>query len=196
VLVTGKNRKGKYAMKRTMILPLLLLCSAAVADAETYKWIDDQGVVSFTDDPNLIPSRYRSKALRDEGITIRSPKVQQELSDQKGKKRHNKLTKSRKVRKPGNLKTTPAQLGTQQPVKGHLGGDQVDPSSPSMLQPTSEPLGDQPKPTPPGMKQPIPEPLGDQPRQTPPGMKQPTPAPLGDQPKPTPLGMEQPTPVK
>jgi len=61
-------------MKRTMILPLLILSIAAVADAETYKWTNDQGVVSFTDDPALIPSRYRSKALRGEDITTRNPR--------------------------------------------------------------------------------------------------------------------------
>ncbi len=31
-------------MKRTIILSLLILCSAAMADAETYKGTDDQGM--------------------------------------------------------------------------------------------------------------------------------------------------------
>jgi len=57
-------------MKRTIILSLLILCSAAVADAETYKWTDDQGVVSSTDDPAQILSRYRSKALKVEDIPL------------------------------------------------------------------------------------------------------------------------------
>ena len=57
-------------MKRAIILSLLVLCSAAVANAETYKWTDDQGVVSSTDDPAQIPSRYRSKALKVEDIPM------------------------------------------------------------------------------------------------------------------------------
>jgi hypothetical protein len=120
---------------------LLLLCSASMTEAETYRWIDDQGVANFTDDPILIPSRYRSKAVPQSG-------------------------------------------------------DQTDPTSPSMIQPTPEPLGDQPEPSPLGMKQPTPEPLGVQPEQTSPGMKQPTPEPLGDQPETSPSGMKQPTPVQ
>jgi hypothetical protein len=171
-------------MKRTMILPLLILCSAALADAETYKWTDDKGVVSFTDNPALIPSRYRSKALRVEDNTIRSPREQEEkrLQDE--------------LETPDRAQSPPAPPGMQQPIKGHLSGDQTDPAPPSMQQPTPAPLGDQPTPTPPGMKQPTPAPLGDQPTPTQPGMKQPKPAPLGDQPKPTPLGMEQPVPAQ
>jgi len=57
-------------MKRTIILSLLILCSVAVADAETYKWTDDQGVVRSSDDPAQIPSRYRSKALMVEDLPI------------------------------------------------------------------------------------------------------------------------------
>ncbi|MDD2582496.1 MAG: DUF4124 domain-containing protein [Desulfuromonadaceae bacterium] len=172
-------------MKRTMILPLLILCSAAVADAETYKWTDDQGVVSFTDDPALIPSRYRSKALKGEDNTSRNRT--RELEE---KRLRDELTI------PDRLQSPPARPGMHQPLKGHPGGNQIDPTPPSMKQPIPEPLGDQPIATPQGMKQPKPVPLGVQPAPTPPGMRQPKPAPLGDQPTPTPLGMEQPTPAK
>lgn len=181
-------------MKRIMILLLIILCSAAVAVAETYKWTNDQGVVGFTDDPSMIPSQYRSKALKGENTTIRSTKVQKELRKKKGTKRQGEIRKLRILVPTGNSRTKSAPLLIQQPDKGHPGGDQIDPTPPSMKQPIPAPLGDQPKPTPAGMKQPIPEPLGEQPTPTPLGMTQPKPEPLGDQPTPTPLGMEQPTP--
>ena len=183
-------------MKRIMILLLLILCSVAAVDAETYKWIDSKGVVSFTDDPAMIPSRYRNKALMGEYNSIRSTKVQQHQKTQKKKKRQVKHRPPRIATTSDRVQTKPVPLGMWQPLKGHLGGDQINPAPPSMKQPLSAPLGDQPTPTPLGMKQPKPAPLGDQPTPTPPGMKQPKPEPLGDQPTPTPLGMEQPTPAQ
>lgn len=57
-------------MKQTILLSLLVLCSVAAADADIYKWTDDQGVVGSTADPAQIPSRYRSKALKIEGIPM------------------------------------------------------------------------------------------------------------------------------
>lgn len=155
-------------MKRTIILTLLVLCSAAMADAETYKWTDGQGVVSFTDNPALIPHRYRSKALK--------------MKDKPTAREQEEKTLQYEL-------TTPPDVTTDESVK-------PTPAPPSMKQPIPEPLGDQPKPTPPGMKQPMPAPLGDQPSPTPPGMKQPIPAPTGVQPKATPLGMEQPAPAR
>ena len=179
-------------MKQIMILLLIILCSAAVAVAETYKWTSDQGVVGFTDDPSMIPSQYRSKALKGENTTNRSTKVRKELRKKKATKRQ--IRKLRILVQAGSSLPQSAPLLIQQPSKGHPGGDQIDPTPPSMKQPIPAPLGDQPKPTPAGMKQPIPEPLGEQPTPTPLGMTQPKPEPLGDQPTPTPLGMEQPTP--
>lgn len=176
-----RDWKDRYTMKRNMILPLLILCGATVADAETYKWTDDQGVVSFTDDPALIPSRYRSKALK--GKDSRARELEEKrLRDE--------------LAIPDRLQSPPARPETHQPLKGHPDGNQTDPTSPSMKQPIPAPLGDQPIATPLGMKQPKPVPLGIQPAATPPGMRQPKPAPLGKQPTPTPSGMEQPAPAK
>lgn len=174
-------------MIRTTILMLLILCSAAVADAETYKWINDRGVVSFTDNPALIPHKYRKKALKSlktKGTTA-------------AREREEKILQNELMTPPADsVQSSPASPVMQQTNNGHPNGSQTDPAPPGMKQPLPAPLGDQPKPTPAGMKQPIPAPQGDQPSPTPAGMKQPTPAPLGDQPKATPLGMEQPTPAK
>jgi hypothetical protein len=175
------------------VFVLLMMVSAAVTGAETYKWTDAKGTVSFTDDPTLIPSRYRNDALLVKDATKLKPKVNKNLK-KKEKKRQNQPRKARIVTPPGHVRPTPVQEGLPETIKGHLGGDQKDPAPPSMKQPVPAPLGDQPKATPPGMKQPIPAPLGDQPKETPSGMKQPMPEPLGDQPKATSPGMEQPTP--
>jgi len=182
-------------MKQIMLFLLIILCSTSGAVAETYKWTNDQGVVGFTDDPSMIPSQYRSKALKGENTTIRSTKVQKELRKKKGTKRQGEIRKPRILVPAGSSlpKSAPPSI-QQQPNNGHPGGDQIDPTPPSMKQPIPAPLGDQPKPTPVGMKQPMPVPLGEQPTPTPLGMTQPIPEPLGDQPTPTPLGMEQPIP--
>jgi len=174
-------------MIRTTTLMLLILCSTVVADAETYKWIDDQGVVSFTDNPALIPHKYRSKALNE--LKMKDTPAARERDE---KKLQNELATPPADR----MQSAPSSPEMQQENNGHLSGSQTDPAPPSMKQPVPEPLGDQPQATPLGMKQPKPAPLGDQPTPTPLGMEQPKPAPLGDQPTPTPLGMEQPTPAK
>jgi len=39
------------------------------ADAAVYEWTDDKGVVNFTDNPENIPAKYRSKARKRPSIT-------------------------------------------------------------------------------------------------------------------------------
>lgn len=137
-------------MNRTLLLSLLILCSAAVADAETYNWTDDQGVVNFTDDPGQIPAKYRSKALKKvKDITVPSPTRQQEEKVLK-----DELTTPRSVTTPESG-PPPAPPDSGPP-----------PAPPDMQQPTPAPvpapLGDQPVPAPLG-DQSIPVPLGDPP---------------------------------
>lgn len=43
------------------ILIMLFLAAGVTASAETYKWIDNRGTVSFTDDLGKVPERYRNK---------------------------------------------------------------------------------------------------------------------------------------
>jgi hypothetical protein len=171
-------------MKRIAIILALLLFCAAVSYAETYKWIDDQGVVNFTDNPRRVPSKYRAKVKKSEDITIRNPKVRQELLKQNERMRKNQVTTRRSVTAPDRVEQITAPPVTEPPAP------------PGTKQPVPAPLGDQPTPTPLGMKQPDAAPLGDQPNPTPPGMKQPEAAPPGDQPTPAPPGMEQPEPAR
>ncbi len=183
-------------MKRAMILPLLLLCGATAVNAETYRWTDAKGVVSFTDNPSLIPSKYRGKAVSTGDITTRNFKNRKKNRAREEKNLQDALTAPMIVTTIETVTPAPASTGTGQPLKGHLSGDQVNPAPPSMKQPVPAPLGDQPEATEPGMKQPIPVAPGKQPKPEPAGMKQPTAAPLGDQPTATPLGMDQPIPAR
>jgi uncharacterized protein DUF4124 len=158
-----------------MILPLLILCSAALVHAETYTWTDNQGVVTYTDNPARIPSRYSGRTQVGEKIIIRSPKIHKEYG-QNGKKRPQAAIPGNRIKSiQSRIQQNAVPLGMQSEIKGHLGGDQKDPAPPSMKQPIPAPLDDQPKPTPAGMKQPKPEPLGDQPKPTSMGMEQPVP---------------------
>jgi len=84
-------------MKRFMILPLLLLFSAAVADGDPYKGTDEQGVVSFTDNPALIHSRHPSETAKAEEDISRDPKVLQELMQEVEKPRQDKSATPRAV---------------------------------------------------------------------------------------------------
>jgi hypothetical protein len=179
-----------------MILTLLILCSAAATSGGTFKWTDDQGVDNLTDNPALIPSRYRGTAVKVRDDTSRDPKVLQELSEEVEKTSRDKPATPQAVATADSEQAAPATPGRQQEIKGHLGGDQTDPTPPNMTQPIPLPLGDQPKPMPAGMEQPKPIRPGDQPKPMPAGMKQPKPILPGDQPKPVPAGMEQPTPMK
>ena len=165
-----------------MMLLMLGLCSPA--SGETYRWVSDQGVIGYTDDPSRIPSRVPDT------VTARTPAQRfsrQQQADESTRKRPRlqKRSKAQKlnqqaVRAANQTRATPARvqqkplpLAFQAEVKGHLGGDQKDPAPPSMKQPKPLPMGPQPPPTSPGMKQPKPLPMGPQPPPTSSGMQQP-----------------------
>jgi len=74
-------------MNRIVIVTALILCGVVYANADTYTWTDDKGVVSFTDDPTVVPPKYRGKMKKGEDITIHNPKVQQDLKEQEERAR-------------------------------------------------------------------------------------------------------------
>lgn len=65
-----------------LLIAVLILAGAAAAEAQTYQWTDDNGVISFSDDLNAVPTKYRSKVRRREDITTRNPQVRQDLREQ------------------------------------------------------------------------------------------------------------------
>jgi len=87
-------------MIRIIVMLVLTLFTALSVNAETYTWTNDKGIVNFTDDPNVIPSKYRAKAKKSEDITIRNPKVQQELKEQEERTRQEEQNRPRIVPTP------------------------------------------------------------------------------------------------
>ena len=62
ILGTGFAQKG--VMRRILFISLSILLITGVSFAEVYKWVDENGVVHFTDDPIQVPEKYRPKAER------------------------------------------------------------------------------------------------------------------------------------
>jgi clan AA aspartic protease (TIGR02281 family) len=46
-------------MKSILLVTIVLIALALPAGAEMYKWVDEKGTVHFTDDPSMIPEKYR-----------------------------------------------------------------------------------------------------------------------------------------
>lgn len=51
-------------MKTAIFMMLLLLMAVSPAVAQMYEWVDERGVVNFTDNPAHIPAQYRGKAKK------------------------------------------------------------------------------------------------------------------------------------
>lgn len=83
-------------MRLASLIPLLLLLWTGISDADTYKYIDDKGTPTFTDDIKSIPGRYRKKTVllkNDDGkVTILTPlladKIDESLLPQKEEARY------------------------------------------------------------------------------------------------------------
>lgn len=59
-----------------IFLLLLLLLTPAASLGTVYQWLDEQGNVGFTDDPEKIPEKYRQSATRLDGTTTpKKPKT-------------------------------------------------------------------------------------------------------------------------
>lgn len=96
-------------MNRIAIIMSMVLFSVMYANADTYTWTDKKGVVNFTDDPTVIPPQYRGKMRKRDDITIRNPKVQQDLKEQEDRARQDEINRPRIV-------PAPDYVPPQQPV--------------------------------------------------------------------------------
>lgn len=72
-------------MKPLWSITLLLLLWSSISNADTYKYIDDKGTPTFTDDIKSIPERYRKKAVLlkndDEKVTILTPPLADKIDE-------------------------------------------------------------------------------------------------------------------
>ena len=114
-------------MNRITIVLLMILYSVLSANADTYTWTDNKGVVNFTDDPGLIPPKYRVKVKKGEDITIRNLKVQQELKEQEERARQDEINRPRIVPTPDYV-PTPQQPSVAESPKPGL--DELPPGRP------------------------------------------------------------------
>ena len=114
-------------MNRIAIVLVMILYSVLTANADTYTWTDDKGVVNFTDDPGMIPLKYRVKAKKGEDITIRNPKVQQELKEQEERARQDEINRARIVPTPDYV-PSPQQPSVAEPFKP--ASDELPPGRP------------------------------------------------------------------
>lgn len=142
-------------MKRILIIPLLILFCATIVNADIYTWTDDQGTVTFTDNPALIP--VRSSGIKQEG-TKASPRIPK---NKKEIRKHGKKW-SQAVIPRNRTKSVAATIAQQKVVtlekrseiKGNPGGNEKDPALPSMKQPQPVPPVTQPPPASADMEQP------------------------------------------
>jgi hypothetical protein len=100
--------RRKEEMKRSMILTLLILCSAEFGDAATYKWTSDQGVVSYSDNLADVPAKYRHKVIKQEDITTRTPQIREEVRQQEERAQQEEDSHPPIVITPDNVPTSPA----------------------------------------------------------------------------------------
>lgn len=60
-------------MKQLIIALAVVTGFSGAARADTYRWVDDKGVVNFTDNPDLIPSKYRKRVRKSPSMTSPAP---------------------------------------------------------------------------------------------------------------------------
>ncbi len=62
--IFGMGFAKKGVMRRILFICLSILLLTEISFAEVYKWVDENGVVYFTDDLIQVPEKYRPKAER------------------------------------------------------------------------------------------------------------------------------------
>jgi hypothetical protein len=60
----------KEMMMKYLIVCMVVSLMATSVGAETYKWVDEKGVVSYADDLGKVPKRFRSKAVIVEATVV------------------------------------------------------------------------------------------------------------------------------
>jgi hypothetical protein len=61
-------------MKKILLLVILgLILSSMAFGQEVYRWVDEKGIVHFTDDLSLVPEKYRNQVQRKEPLKEPAP---------------------------------------------------------------------------------------------------------------------------
>jgi hypothetical protein len=62
--ILGMGFAKNTVMRRILFISLSIFLITGISFAEVYKWVDENGVVYFTDDLIQVPEKYRPKAER------------------------------------------------------------------------------------------------------------------------------------
>lgn len=116
-------------MKRLMIFSLLILCSAAVVDAEIYTWTDEQGMVTFTDNPDSLPPRVSGSKMSGDVIHIQILTAHKGLGT-RGTKLQAAIPENRVKSIAARVQKEQLPVDTLSEAKETLAGDQTVPASP------------------------------------------------------------------
>jgi hypothetical protein len=85
---------------KLVITVAMILASSLNCAAETYRWTDSRGVTHFSDSLESVPTAYRKKVRVSDDITIRDPRVREELEQQERRAREAEASRP-------NIVTTP-----------------------------------------------------------------------------------------
>jgi hypothetical protein len=92
--------KSKLASLLTFFLGALLVIT--ISHAQTYKWTDENGSVSFTDDPSKVPEKYRKSAIRI-GELEKEPKKEWRMQYDKTRPAHPELLQKEQSQRTSDL---------------------------------------------------------------------------------------------
>jgi len=88
---------------------IMFFASTLTCNAQTYRWTDSEGVVHFSDALESVPKKYRKKMITTPDITIRNPKVREEMELQE------QLATQEKASRPQTAPSPPAPAETSSP---------------------------------------------------------------------------------
>lgn len=94
-------------MRAFIIAAVILWCAATGADAQTYRWTDDQGVVNFTDSMEAVPPKYRHKVVKGADITTSDPRIKEEVERQEERARREEASPPTVVTTPDYVPSPP-----------------------------------------------------------------------------------------
>jgi hypothetical protein len=72
----------RIVMKLLFVSAVMILASSLICNAQTYRWTDGAGVIHFSDTLESVPPKYRKKMITKPDITIRDPKIMEEMKQQ------------------------------------------------------------------------------------------------------------------
>jgi hypothetical protein len=99
-------------MKLLFVSAVMILASSLICDAQTYRWTDGKGVIHFTDTLESVPPKYRKKMITKPDITIRNPKVMEEIKQQEQRALQEEAAKPRIAPAPAVTQPPKPQAST------------------------------------------------------------------------------------